>query len=315
MIMRMVSIQLKLKTAKGLFKEGFENIFKNSFLSVVAVSTVVISLTIFGMFYLALNVIDENIGNMKESVNIIAFLENDIEEARIIELEEEIEHIENVKSVRYISKEEGLENYKESLINDGDDEMTKIIENSVADEENIIPASFSIGTVNPDGNSEVKDSLSSFNEVYKVNDGNIITTFLSVINKYTKNIAVGLMGILLFVTIILISNSIKVAVFFRKKEISIIKYIGATNNYIRLPFVIEGFLIGTLGALISIILLIGLYEIITPTIVAAGSELINGFTMPQIAPIMTILIPVIFIIGAGVGVIGSLVSIKKYLKV
>lgn len=306
---------MKLKTAKGLFKEGFENIFKNSFLSIVAVSTVVIALTIFGMFYLIVNVINENIDNMKESVNIIAFLENDIEESRISELEEEIEHIENVENVRYISKEEGLENYKESLINEGDDEMTKIIEESVADEENPIPASFSISTKNSDSNSEVKDSLSSFNELYKISDGNVITTFLSAINKYTKNIAVVLMGIILFVTIILISNSIKVAIFFRKKEISIIKYIGATNNYIRLPFVIEGLIIGIIGSLISAILLVGLYNIMAPTIVVTASELINGFTMPKIVPIMIILTPIMFIIGAGVGVIGSLVSIKKYLKV
>lgn len=306
---------MKLKTAKSLFKEGVENIFKNSFLSVVAISTVVISLTIFGMFYLTLQVINENVHNMKESVNIIAFLENDTEEARISELEKEIENIENVKSVRYISKDEGLENYKENLIDEGDEEMIKIIEESVADEENPIPASFSISTESSEANSEIKDNLSSFDEVYKVNDGSIITDFLGVINKYIKNIAVVLMGILLFMTVILISNSIKVAVCFRRKEISIIKYIGATNNYIRLPFVIEGFLIGTVGTLISTIVLIGLYDVITPIIMSTGSELINGFTMPQIAPIMIILIPVMFIIGAGVGIIGSLVSIKKHLKV
>lgn len=311
----MVNIQLKLKTAKGLFKEGFENLFKNRLLSFAAIITVSISLTIFGMFCLTLGIINENIHNMKENVNIVAFIENDIEEIRVNEIEAEIKELENVKSVRYISKEEGLESYKESLVNEGDEEMTKIIEELVEDEENPIPATFNITTINSEVNSEVKESLSSFSEVYKVNDGNVITSFLTLINRYTKNVALILMVILILLTIILISNSIKVAVFFRKKEISIIKYIGATNNFIRLPFVIEGFLIGTIGALISTILLIGLYSVVAPRILSIGSELIEGFSMQELGNIMVILIPIMFIIGIGVGVIGSLVSIRKYLKV
>lgn len=306
---------MKLKTAKELIEESFENILKNRLLSLVSVTTVSISLIIFGIFYLTVNIINENVHNVKENVNVVAFLENDIEESRLNEIEEKIEDIESVKSVRYISKEEGLENYKESLVNEGDDEMKQIIEESVKDEKNPIPASFSITMNNSEDNVEIKDTLNSIDEIYKVNDGNIITSFLNTINKYTKNVGIIIMGILLFLAVILISNSIKVAVFFRKKEISIIKYIGATNNYIRFPFMVEGFLIGATGSIISTVSLVLLYNIISPKIISIGSELISGFTMPSIGPIMLVLIPIMFIIGTSVGVIGSLVSIRKYLEI
>lgn len=311
----MVNIQLKAKTVRGLFKEGFENIFKNRLVSVVAITTVFVSLIIFGVFYLGVNVINENINNMQGQVEIVAFLEDNLEESKIDEIKGKIEAIENVNSVKYISSEEGLDEYKESFINDGDEEMAKILEESATDEKNPIPASFSITTIDSAKNTTVKEAVSSFQEIYRVNDGNVVTTFLNRINRYAKIIGTGLMIALTVVSMILISNSIKIAVFIRKKEISIIKYIGATNNYIRLPFIIEGFLIGTIGALLSGVVLTVTYNIAKPSIIASGSELMNGFTMPAIGSILVVLIPIMIAIGAGIGVIGSLMSIRKYLKV
>lgn len=311
----MVNIQLKAKTARGLFKEGFENIFKNRLVSIVAITTVFISLTIFGVFYLGINIINENINNMQDQVEIIAFLENDLEESEIDDMKGKIEAIENVNSVKYISSEEGLYDYKESFINDGDEEMAKILEESATEETNPIPASFSIATIDPTKNATVKDAVSSFQEIYRVNDGNVVTTFLNRINRYAKIIGTGLMVALTVVSMILISNSIKIAVFIRKKEISIIKYIGATNNYIRLPFIIEGLLIGTIGALLSGVVLTVTYNLAKPSIITAGSELMNGFTMPAIGSMLVVLIPIMIAIGAGIGVVGSLVSIRKYLRV
>lgn len=315
MIIRMVNIQLKAKTVRGLFKEGFENIFKNRLVSVVAITTVFVSLIIFGIFYLGVNVINENINNMQGQVEIVAFLKDNLDESKIDEIKGKIEAIENINSVKYISSEEGLDEYKESFINDGDEEMAKILEESATDEKNPIPASFSITTIDPAKNAMVKEAVSSFQEIYRVNDGNVVTTFLNRINRYAKIIGSGLMIALTVVSMILISNSIKIAVFIRKKEISIIKYIGATNNYIRLPFIIEGFLIGTIGALLSGVVLTITYNIAKPSIIASGSELMNGFTMPAIGSILVVLIPIMIVIGAGIGVIGSLVSIRKYLKV
>lgn len=306
---------MKFKTIRRLFKEALENLVKNRLVATVAISTVFISLTIFSIFYFVVNVVNVNITNMQGQIEIVAFLEDDLEESDIDALQAEIESVDNVKSVQYISSEEGLNEYKESLANDEDEEMINIVEKAVTEEENPIPATFSIKTLDSTKNNDVKDSVSSFEEIYKISDSNVITNFLNKFGENTKIVASILMVVLLLASILLISNSIKVAVFIRKKEISIIKYIGATNNYIRLPFIIEGFLIGTIGAVLSIGAMVLLYNTTTPRILVAAKELISGFTIPELGPILIPLVPILLIIGAGIGVVGSLVSIRKYLKV
>lgn len=288
---------------------------KNRLVSIVAISTVFISLSIFGIVYMFINIVNENINNMQGEVEVVAFLDENIEKSEVASLQKEIENMDNVKSVEYVSSEEGLKEYNESLSTQGDTEMAQILNEVVEETKNPIPASFSIKTVEPTKNEEVKENVDSLEAIYKVNDSSVITSFLQKFSKYTKIIGGAFIIGLVVASVLLISNSIKVAIFVRKKEISIIKYIGATNNYIRLPFIMEGFLIGTIGALLSSGVISIIYYSATGTITNVLSQMISGFVMPSLSSLLILLVPIMTLIGSGIGILGSLISIRKYLKV
>ncbi|MEG0371976.1 MAG: permease-like cell division protein FtsX [Clostridium sp.] len=306
---------MKLYTIKGLVQEGARGVFTNRLVSLIAITTVFIALTIFGTFYLLTNITNTNIKNIQKKVEIVAFLNEDINVGKIDKLKKKIESIKDVESVEYISSDKGLEDYKKSFQNDSDQEMQRILDEVVKREDNPIPSSFAIRASNPEANSTIKDAVSKYSEVYKVNDGNIVTQFLGKINKYTSIIGTILMVVLGIASVILISNSIKVTVFVRRKEISIIKDIGATDNYIRLPFIIEGLCIGIIGAMLSILVVVGLFAALTPSILVSANELMDGFMIPSIGFVLARIMPLMMIIGAGIGIIGGQMSLRKYLKI
>ena len=151
--------------------------------------------------------------------------------------------------------------------------------------------------------------------VYKVSDGNLITDFLKTMSKYVRIFGIALILILVISSTILISNVIKVSVFVRKREIGIMKYIGATDNYIRLPFIIEGAVIGALGAGISALMVSIVHSLVNTNMSEILVSFIPGFYITPLGNIMIILLPLLFFMGITIGVVGSLISLKKYLIV
>ena len=306
---------LKAKTARGLFKEGFQNIVRNRMVSLISISTVFLSLTLFSIFYIVVNNVEYNIDAMQGRVELNAFLNNDVSQDRIKEIKDRILKNDNVKSVEFTSSTEGLKEYKDTLKKDGDEEMIKILEESSSEEQNPIPSSFSIKTKDSSKNHQVKQELTKYKEIYKVNDGNLVTNFLNKISRYTKISGTGIMALLSVICIILISNTIKVAVLLRRKEISIIKYIGATNNYIRLPFISEGLIIGATGAILSLITVSAVYTYANPQIMIVMKSLMDGFVLMDLKSLICSLAPITIIAGSVIGILGSLLSIRKYMNV
>ena len=306
---------LKAKTARGLFKEGFQNIVRNRMVSLISISTVFLSLTLFSIFYIVVNNVEYNIDAMQGRVELNAFINNDVSQDRIKEIKDRILKNDNVKSVEFTSSTEGLKEYKDTLKKDGDEEMIKILEESSSEEQNPIPSSFSIKTKDSSKNQQVKQELTKYKEIYKVNDGNLVTNFLNKISRYTKISGTGIMALLSVICIILISNTIKVAVLLRRKEISIIKYIGATNNYIRLPFISEGLIIGATGAILSLITVSAVYTYANPQIMIVMKSLMDGFVLMDLKSLICSLAPITIIAGSVIGILGSLLSIRKYMNV
>ncbi|MEF9952806.1 MAG: permease-like cell division protein FtsX [Clostridium sp.] len=306
---------MKITTVKNLVKDGAQGLLINRLVSFVAVTTVFIALTILGMFYLVVNTTNDNIKNFQKQVQVVAFVNKGVSESEINRIKSEIKGFENVESVEYISSAKGLSQYKESFKNEGDKDMQRILDEVVKKEENPIPSSFEITTKSPEANKEVEKKLTEYKEIYKVNDGNIVTEFLEKINKYTAIIGVVLMSVLAVISVVLISNSIKVTVFVRRREISITKYIGATDNYIRLPFVIEGLLIGLVGAVLSIVVVSAIVAGISPTVISSLSDMMGQFIMPSVGEVLARLTPISLITGIGIGVIGSQLSLTKYLDI
>ena len=304
---------MKLRTVRQLCADGVINIFRNRLVSFVTFVTILISLTIFSSFFVIINVSKANIDNLQDKVEVVAFIENDTEENEIEKIKKEVEELSIVENVNYVSAEEGIEKYKESFEEEGDSEMERIINQVVKNGRNPVPASFEIKLVDNSKNKELKEELSKYDEIYKVNDSNIITSVLSNINKTVKiagGIAIAVLGC---ASVLLIMNTIKISLYTRKKEIGIMKYIGATNNFIRFPFIVEGSIIGLIGAVLSIGIVSGVYSLIVSN---ASSNLIMGsLVYPDTLSLIFMVAPFTFFIAIVMGVAGSWLSIKKYLKV
>lgn len=304
---------MKLRTVRQLCADGVINIFRNRLVSFVTFVTILISLTIFSSFFVIINVSKANIDNLQDKVEVVAFIENDTEENEIEKIKKEVEELSIVENVNYVSAEEGIEKYKESFEEEGDSEMERIINQVVKNGRNPVPASFEIKLVDNSKNKELKEELSKYDEIYKVNDSNIITSVLSNINKTVKiagGIAIAVLGC---ASVLLIMNTIKISLYTRKKEIGIMKYIGATNNFIRFPFIVEGSIIGLIGAVLSIGIVSGVYSLIVSN---ASSNLIMGsLVYPDTLSLIFMIAPFTFLIAIVMGVAGSWLSIKKYLKV
>ncbi|MGG7178602.1 permease-like cell division protein FtsX [Clostridium paraputrificum] len=306
---------MKRHTVKNLVVDGAKNIILNRLVSFIALTTVIISLSSLGIFYSIIRVMNDNITNLQGEIKIVTFLNDDIEEDRVLELKNEIQDMDDVEELKYITTDEGLDLYKKSFEDDNDDEMKRIIDEVAEEGRNPIPATFEIKPTNGADSNKVKEKLEEYKEFYKVSDGSLVTEFLNSINKYVKILGYGLIGVLLLGAILLISNAIKVSVFVRRREIRIIKFIGATDNYVRLPFIIEGAIIGLSGSIISIMIISGLYTFLSSNIHSFVGSFISGFYLTPLGSILVILVPIISLIGGGIGGLGSIVSLKKYLDV
>lgn len=306
---------MKIKTIKRLIKEGAKNIITHRLMAVASIVTVMITLIIFGAFYITINLTDKLVENMKDSVEIMAFVNDDATDKDIDSMKKSISKMPEVESVTYISPEKGLENYKTSLDNDNDEEMKRIVEVVSENKDNPIPGSFSIKVKSSEFIKKISNKVSKYDKIYKVDNGNLITKFLTKTSNIVKVVGIGIMIFLLIAAIFLIANSIKISVFVRKQEISIIKYIGATNSYVRLPFVIEGVIIGIIGAILSVIFILIGYMLLEDNIVNYIGSINYNVIMPSITTLIVKLMAIEAAIASAIGVIGSFISIRKYLNV
>lgn len=281
---------MKSWTIKALSKDGLRSIKSNKLLAFAAILTSVISFTLLGIFYSIIDITNDNIIKLQEEVRVVAFLEDDVEESEVL-------------------------NIKEDIVSEEDDDMMRIVEEAIDKGNNPIPDTLEIETENININEEVMNKVLELENVYKVSDGNLITDFLKTMSKYVRIFGIVLILILVISSTILISNVIKVSVFVRKREIGIMKYIGATDNYIRLPFIIEGAVIGALGAGISVLMVSIVHSLVNTNMSETLVSFIPGFYITPLGNIMIILLPLLFFMGITIGVVGSLISLKKYLIV
>lgn len=295
---------MKIKTFGHFFKEGTASIRKNRVMSAASVSTVAAALFIFGVFMLLLVNVNKIVSSVESQIEIQAFLKEDFTTLQKQSVEKEIKAIDEVKELKFESKADALKKFKESL-----GEKADLAEG--LDIDNPLPASFIIKVNKPQDVAKVSTKLKTFSSIEKVNDGQESVNTIIKVSAFIKVTSILLMAILGVISIALISNTIKLAVFSRKKEIGIMKYIGATDWFIRWPFIIEGMLMGLLGALIAIIILGAGYTY--------GVKLVSDSQMIfSLVPAKEIILTLGWqfgLIGVVIGGLGSLISIRKFLVV
>jgi cell division transport system permease protein len=295
-------MDMKIKRIKYYFIESIKNLARNRVMVVASIGTVAASLFILGIFLiLALNVNNaaESIG---KTLEIKVYLKDEVTTLKRMELERDIKNIKGVTEVVYISKEQALEDLKKKL-----GENKAIAEGFEMD--NPLPQSFVIKVEKPELISKVSYEISKLDGIEKIYDGKGIVEKLIKFTNIVRVASYFLMGILAIISAFLISNTIKLAVYARRREISIMKYLGATDWFIKWPFVIEGILLGLLGSVLSILVLFFSYQYLTNNV--SLNLLLFNFVSAQ--SLLSFILQKFILMGALIGGFGSYLAVKRYL--
>lgn len=292
-----------------MIREGIKNVFKNKKATMISLITMICAMFLFGTFF----AIGENVNFILEQVQkkqgMEVFIQNEATDEQISTLEEMIKSLDGINTVTFKSKQEALDSMKENLKDNQD-----LLE-GYEGENNIFPASFVVTLTDLSLATEIEAKIGAMENVKKITSNNqTIVTLMNFANII--KIAIGVIFcILLIISITIIANTIRLTVHARRKEISIMKYVGATNHFIRLPFVMEGIIIGVLGAGITLLIVGGIYDMIVQWIEQTNALQSIGITLLQFSEIVRLIAIVYMILGIGVGVMGSSISMKKYLEV
>lgn len=298
---------MKFRVIKNMIKQGFQGMWRNRSMGLASITSISSVLMILGVVLIIVLSINNLVMDTKDKFDEIQiYIKDDVSDEKLTEIEELITNNEGVLSVMYESKEEALENWKEDW-----DENAYLLDGI---ETNPLPNSYIIRLKNLEYADSVVDSIKGMEGIEKIQYNKEITENLILVSNYIRLGGIIITGVLIFVSIFIISNTIKITVASRKREINIMKYVGATNDYIRGPFIIEGVLFGLIAALISIVIVYYGYGYFFDSI---KETLFSMFTV-VLAPPEDLFsdIAIIFIsIGVGIGALGSLLSLKRYLNV
>jgi len=305
---------MRFSTVTRHFREGFKNVARNGWMSFASISSIAVSLFILGIFMLlALNV-NKLADQLDSQVQISVYMQLEIEQPKIEELERMIKRIPDVKSVYFVSKAEGLERFRASMGDDGKEALE-----GYENENNPLPDAFEVEAFDPQKIAFIAKQIDAINEadpakpITKVKYGKETIEKLFSITNAVRNIGLFIVLGLAIMAMFLISTTIKMTILARRREISIMKLVGATNSFIRWPFFIEGAIIGFLGsALTTGILLYGYSQLVKTTSTTVGLYMIEFASLEEISVMVG---GTIMALGMLLGVWGSTISVRKYLKV
>ena len=295
-----------------LIGEGFKNVFKNKKSTFASLIIMFATMITIGLGIAGGQNVTSIVKQLEKDVPITLYIKDGLTTSELNEIEDFIKSIDNVNTVTFTSKPEALKNAKEKLA-DSAELLASYTENN-----HPFKASYAITLTDLNKSAEVAQILNN-SDVLKSNIEELQSsdTVINGLNKVEKGINIiflSMGALLIVVSVVIISNTIKLTVHARRKEISIMKYVGATNNFIRAPFIVEGIVIGIIAVAISILSLGGIYHLIYN---AGNSILMSNFNfeMLHFSEIFQVAIIVYSILGVGIGVLGSVLSMKKYLKV
>ena len=290
--------------AKYYFAEGFRSIFTHGFMSFAAVCMIVACLLIMGSFSLVAVNMDSMLGNLEQENEFLAYIDESHTTQQAQALLGDIEGVQNVSSAEFISRDEAMEEFLAGR------EENELLESLPPE---VLRDRFSIRVVDIELMAQTVDLVEGVSGVAKVSAALEIAQGFVMVRNIATGIALVLIGILLFIALFIISNTIKLATFYRREEISIMKMCGATNSFVRWPFVVEGMILGMLGALVAFSMQWGIYQLIQAMMISS-----DGFMLVTMIPFSAMATEMLMIFcgtGLFIGVVGSLLAIRKFLQV
>lgn len=295
---------MSINTVEYFIREVIHSLRRNNWMSVASIGTVAVSLFIFGMFLMLVMNMNKMVDAMESQVQIMVYLEDDFSRDDARDLEVDLKKMQGVEKVTFVPKEEAMEKFKERL----GDQKTLL---DALDETNPLPDSFEVMVLQPEMVKTAAENIEKFEGVDSAKYGQDVMEHLFDITRLIRIFGFALMMVLALATLFIISNTIRLTVFARRKEIAIMKYVGATDWFIRWPFVLEGIVMGFLGSLIASVVLRFTYSGITAKIY----DTLAFFPLIPEEPFLNYVTMIVVIGGMIMGAIGSTVSIKRFLKV
>ena len=284
--------------------EGLSNMFSHGFMSFAAIGITVACLLIMGTFTLVAVNANELLKTLEQENEILAYVDDSYTEAQARALQSRLEAVPNVASVTFISNDEAMENFRAQY---PDEELMQDLDPEILEDR------FAIRLVDLEKQGETVERVQEISGIVDVSHYEEIAGGFITVRNVATVVCVALIVILFVVSVFIISNTIKLTTFDRRDEIAIMRMVGATNGFIRWPFVYEGFLLGLLGAVIAFFLQWALY-----TAVARGVDTNDTLQLIQVIPFAQLWAPVAAVFAAAgivIGVGGSLSAIRKFLQV
>lgn len=299
---------MKFNIVSYLIGEGLGNVFKNKKSTFSALLVMCISMLVFGLFFLIGENVNHIMATVESSQEIQVFVKNEATDEEIKKVGEQIKSIEGVNNIVFVSKDEALDTMQDRL-----GEKGYLL--GELEETNFLPASYKITLTDLKLANQVESKINELENIKKITSSNeTMSKLLEIANGIRIITAVILVGLVIG-SIFIIANTIKLTVYARRKEISIMKYVGATNSFIRWPFIIEGIVIGIFSALISVLVVGGGYKIIATKLLESSLMSKLEITLVSFGDMFSLIIMVYLILGIGIGIIGSSLSMRKYLEV
>ena len=290
-----------------LIGEGFGNVFKNKKSTGASLMIMCATMIIFGIFLILTQNINHFVDDVKSEQGFQVFLVTDATEEQIQEVGDKIRALNGVSTADFKNKEYAMNFMKEKF---GD--KAYLVEAYGSD---VYSTSYIVTLTDLNLSKDVQNQILQFDGVKKITSSDETVTTLLSLAKGIKWITGVILVLLVFISIFIISNTIKLTVHARRKEISIMKYVGATNNFIRWPFIVEGMIIGILASIISIVIVGGAYSVFAEQAVNAGFLKTINISLVGFKDMISSIIVVYMLLGIGIGALGSVISMRKYLKV
>lgn len=299
---------MRFSTLIYTLKQGVVNIFRNKWYSLASMATISACLFMFGIFYSVVANFQYIVKEAQDGVAVTVFFNEDTSDERIVEIGEMIEKRAEVSRVNFVSSDEAWESFKDDYLGEyadgfGDD-------NPIKDSEN-----YEVYLNDVSMQDSLVSYVESINGVRKVNRSEITANTLSGMNKLIGYVSIGIIAILIAVSVFLISNTVTIGISVRKEEINIMKYIGATDFFVRAPFVIEGMLIGAAGSVLPLAVIYVIYNHVISYVTSKFQMLTQLLKFLTVEQVFQILIPVSLMIGIGIGFIGSFSTVRKHIRV
>ena len=302
---------MKWSSFKYLARQGLHNMINNRLMSFASVGVLTVCLIITGVAGLFTANMNSLMLYLRSQNEVVVYLDENLDEAGLATVDSALRSISGLKEVTYVSKDEALDLMRDSMGDKAD--LFDVFEG----EENPFLANYKVILQDVGQMDEIVPQLESISGVVDVNVPTGLSDLVVNIHKAVTVISVGLVVVLGFVSIVVISNTIRLTVFARRKEINIMKYVGATNGFIRLPFFVEGIAVGLIAGAISTVVVLGGYQLLLVFAVdlpGFWGTLLAGTLLP-LSRVWYLVLGGFLLFGMLIGSLGTASSIRKYLKV